>query len=78
MAQHGEVSDQFLLSLEDSPESLEVLFGGPLAQFIKLSTADSVLDSSKTQDLLIKLVHPLFLKAKAEASKTDTQIGSRL
>ncbi len=35
MAQCAEVGDQFLLSLEDSPESLEELFGGPLAQFIK-------------------------------------------
>jgi hypothetical protein len=71
MAQRAEVGDQFLLSLEDSPESLEELFGGPLAQFIKLSAADSGLDPSQTQDLLIKLVHPLFLKAKAEASKAD-------
>ncbi len=33
MARRAEVGDQFLLSLEDSPESLEELFGGPLAQF---------------------------------------------
>jgi hypothetical protein len=71
MAQRAEVGDQFLLSLEDSPESLEELFGGPLAQFIKFSAADSGLDPSQTQDLLVKLVHPLFLKAKAEASKAD-------
>jgi hypothetical protein len=31
MAQRAEVGDQFLLSLEDSPESLEELFGGSLA-----------------------------------------------
>ncbi len=54
-----------------SPESLEELFGGPLAQFIKLSAADSGLDPSHTQDLFVKLVHPFFLKAKAEASKAD-------
>jgi hypothetical protein len=30
MAQCAEVGDKFLLSLEDSPESLEELFGGPL------------------------------------------------
>ncbi len=71
MARCAEVGDQFLLSLEDSPESIEELFGGPLAQFIKLSAADSGLDPSQTQDLLVKLVHPLFLKAKAEASKAD-------
>ncbi len=46
MAQRVEVGDQFLLSLEDSPESLEELFGGPLAQFIKLSAVDSGLDPS--------------------------------
>ncbi len=71
MAQHAEVGDQFLLSLENSPESLEELFGGQLAWFIKLSAADSGLDLSQTQDLLVKLVHLLFLKAKAEASKAD-------
>jgi hypothetical protein len=71
MAKRAEVSDQLLLSLEDSPELLEELFGGPMAQFIKLSAADSGLDPSQTQDLLVKLVHPLFLKTKAEASKAD-------
>jgi hypothetical protein len=71
MARHAEVGDQFLLSLEDSPESLEEPFGGPVAQFIKLSAADSGLDPSQTQDLLVKLVHPPFLKAKAEAIKAD-------
>jgi hypothetical protein len=71
MARPAEVGDQFLLSLEDSPESLEKLFGGPLAQFIKLSAADSGLDPSQTQDLFVKLVHLLFLKAKAEASKAN-------
>jgi hypothetical protein len=72
MARRAEVDDQFLLSLEDtSSESLEELFGGPLAQFIKLSAADSGLDPSQTQDLLVNLVHPLLLKAKAEASKAD-------
>ncbi len=70
MARRAEVGDQFLLSLEDSPESLEELFGGPLAQFIN-SAADSGLVPSQTQDLLVKLVYPLFLKAKAEASKAD-------
>ncbi len=50
---------------------LRSFFDGPLAQFIKLSAADSGLDPSQTQDLLVKLVHPLFLKAKAEASKAD-------
>ncbi len=72
MAQSAEVGDLLHLSLlEDSPESLEELFGGPLAQFIKFSAADSGLDPSQTQDLLVKFVHPLFLKAKAEASKAD-------
>ncbi len=55
MAWRAEVGVQFLL-----PESLEELFGGPLAQFINFSAADSGLDPSQTQDLLIKLVHLLF------------------
>jgi hypothetical protein len=71
MVRRAEIGDQFLLSLEDSPESLEELFGGLLDQFIKLSATDSGLDPLQTQDLWIKLVHPLFLKAKAEASKAD-------
>ncbi len=75
MAQHAEVGDQLLLSLEDSPESLEELFGGPLAQFIKLAAADSGLDPSQTQDRLVKLVHPFSLKAKAEASKSKLEVG---
>jgi hypothetical protein len=70
MAGRAEIGDQFLLSLEDSPESIEELFGGPLAQFTKISAADS-LDPSQTQDLLVKLVHPPFLKATGEASKAD-------
>ncbi len=69
MARSAEVGDQILLSLEVSPESLEGLFGGPLAQFIKLSVADSGLDPSQTQDLLVKLVHLLFLKAKAKQGR---------
>jgi hypothetical protein len=68
MAQHAEVGDQFLLSLEDSPESLDELFGGPVAQFIKLSAADSRLGPSQTQNLFVELVHLLFLKAKAKSN----------
>jgi hypothetical protein len=71
MARCAEVGDQLLLSLEDSPETFVEPFGGPLAQFIKLSTADNGIDPSQTQDLLVILVHPLFLKAKAEAMKAD-------
>ncbi len=48
MARCAEVGDQFLLSLEESSESLEELFGGPPAQLIKLSAADSGLDPSQT------------------------------
>jgi hypothetical protein len=51
MAWRAEVGDQFLLSLEDHPESLEELVCGPLAQFIKLSAVDSGLDPSQTQVL---------------------------
>ena len=71
MVFRAELGDRMLLSLDDSPESFEEFFGGPLAQFIKLAAADSGLDPSQTNDLLVKLVHPLFLKAKAAASKSD-------
>jgi hypothetical protein len=70
-ARRLEVGDQMLLSMDDNSESCEEYFGGPLAQFIKLAAADSGMDPSQTSDLLVKMVHPLFLKAKAEASKHD-------
>jgi hypothetical protein len=57
--------------MDDDVGSVEEYFGGPLAQFIKLAAADSGMDPSQSKDLLVKLVHPLFLKAKAEASKQD-------
>ncbi len=78
MARCAEVGDQFLLSLEGSPESLEEFFGGPLARFIKLSAADNGLDPSQTQDLLVKLVHPLFLRLRLKQARQIIQIGSRL
>jgi hypothetical protein len=70
-ARRLEVGDQMLLSMDNNSESFEEYFGGPLAQFIKLAAADSGMDPSQTSDLLVKMVHPLFLKAKAEASKLD-------
>ena len=71
MAHRAEVSDRILLLLDDEEESCENFFGWPLAQFIKLAATDSGMDPSQTSDLLVKVIHPLFLKAKAAASKHD-------
>ena len=50
-----------MLMTMDDPDSFKEYFKGPLAQFIKLEAADSRMDPSGTNDLLVKLIHPLFL-----------------
>ena len=71
MAYRAEIGDRMLHLMDDASESFEELFSSRLTQFIKLAAIDSGYDPSKTNDLLIKTIHPLFLKAKAEASKAD-------
>ena len=50
--------------------SLEELKKSPLAQFITFSANDCGYSGS-TKDLIVNWVHPLFLRAKAAASKED-------
>ena len=72
LAYRADVGDRLLLTDHDENEnSFEDFFNGPLARFITLAASDSGHDPSDVRDLLIKQVHPLFLKAKAAASKSD-------
>eukprot|EP00956_Cyclotella_meneghiniana_P037256 scaffold136161_cov36-Cyclotella_meneghiniana.AAC.1 len=65
-------SDRVLntLELRDDVESLQELLEGPLSRFITLS-ANSWGYGGTVNDFLVQSIHPLFLKAKAEASKAD-------
>ena len=54
-----------------APETIEEFLSGPIARFIKLSALDIGYSEMQTDSLLFKWVHPLFLKAKSEASKQD-------
>ena len=67
-----EESDRMLNTMElrqDVP-TVEELLNSPLSRFI-LFAANSCGYSGTTQELIVNWVHPLFLKAKAEASKAD-------
>jgi hypothetical protein len=58
------------LELRDDVPSVEELMDSPLSRFITLA-ANSCGYSGTTKELIVNWVHPLFLKAKAEASKAD-------
>ena len=67
-----EESDRMLNAMElrqDVPTVKELL-NSPLSRFISFA-ANSCGYSGTTQELIVNWVHPLFLKAKAEASKED-------
>lgn len=66
------IGDQMLHSVEAAiPDSIEEFLAGSIARFIKLAALDSGYSKPDTKLLLTKWVHPLFLKAKLEASKKD-------
>ena len=68
-AKHKEESDRLLNAMElrdDVPT--EELMDSPLSRFISFA-ANSCGYSGTTKELIVNRVHPLFLKAKAEASK---------
>ena len=67
-----EESDHMLTAMElrqDVP-TVEELFDSPLSHVILL-TANSCGYIRTTQEVIINWVHPLFCKAKTEASKAD-------
>ena len=51
--------------------SLEDVRNSPLAKFIKFAASDSDFTDNDFDNLIVKMVHPLFLKALAAASKED-------
>ena len=59
-----------MMELKDDLPTVEELLASPLSRFITLA-ANSCGYAGTTQELIVNWVHPLFLKAKAEASKTD-------
>ena len=60
-------SHEPVVSATPTPEDI---LNSPLAKFIKFAAMDSGF-ADNTRDLIVKWVHPLFLKAKAAASKED-------
>ncbi len=58
------------MELRDDVPSMEELMDSPLYHFITFA-ANSCGYSGTTKELIVNWVHPLFLKAKAEASKAD-------
>jgi len=58
------------MSIEHDIPTVAELMESPLARFITLAANDCGYGGS-TKELIVNWVHPLFLKAKAEASKED-------
>ena len=58
------------MELLDEIPTVETLLDSPLSRFITLA-ANNCGYSGTTEELVVNWVHPLFLKAKAEASKAD-------
>ena len=59
-----------MMELKDDVPTVEELLASPLSRFITLA-ANSCGYAGTTQELIVNWVHPLFLKAKAESSKSD-------
>lgn len=62
--------DLLLFTLSDQVPSVEELMQSPLSRFIHLAANDCGYNGSK-RELICEVVHPLFLRAKAAASKAD-------
>ena len=71
-------SDRMLnaMELQDDVPTVQELLDSPLFPFISFAT-NSCGYKGTTQELIVNWVHPLFLKAKAEASKADNPNGGR-
>eukprot|EP00956_Cyclotella_meneghiniana_P041353 scaffold223888_cov20-Cyclotella_meneghiniana.AAC.1 len=59
-----------MLSAEVEVPTVEALMACPLSKFIHFAANDCGYKGSR-YDLICNWVHPLFLKAKSEASKED-------
>ena len=71
MARRRDLGDATLNAMElDHIPTVVELMDSPLAKFIHLAANDCGYNGS-TQELICNWIHPLFLKAKSEASKLD-------
>ena len=70
MAAMIESADNLLMQMELEVPTVEELMASPLAKFIHLAVNNTNYSGS-TKDLIANHVHPLFLKAKAQASSED-------
>jgi hypothetical protein len=70
MAYQREMGDMTLQTMQMDVPSVEELMNSPLSKFIHLAANDCGYLGSK-RELICNWVHPLFLKAKAAASKED-------
>jgi hypothetical protein len=59
-----------MMLLEDSLPSISDLINSPLSKYITLAANDCGYDGT-AEDLIIRYVHPLFLRAHSAASKED-------
>jgi hypothetical protein len=58
------------MSIEDSLPSISDLINSPLSKYITLAANDCRCDEM-AEELIVKYVHPLFLRAHSAASKED-------
>ena len=70
IADRIESADRMLMQMDLNVPTVEELMSGPLAKYIHLAVNNSNYSGS-TKDLIANYVHPLFLKAKAQASAED-------
>ena len=69
-AKQREQADALMLSAEVEVPTVEALMACPLSRFIHFAANDCGYNGTR-YDLIANWVHPLFLKAKSEASKED-------
>ena len=70
MAKRRQRADELMLQAEIEVPSIEALMACPLSKFIHFAANDCGYTGTR-YELIANWVHPLFLKAKSEASKED-------
>jgi hypothetical protein len=71
MTMRQDLGDEMLARAEVDVPSVESLMASPLSKFIHFAANDCGYVGSR-HELITSWMHPLFLKAKAKASKSDT------
>ena len=70
MSERRQMGDEMMLRAEVDVPSVESLMASPLSRFIHFAANDCGYGGTR-HELIANWVHPLFLKAKSEASKSD-------